>query len=60
VVIDLSPVLDKFDFDFRVNAAVQIYGSPKTIVVEIRVKIWDISPFVKKEGNMGRTSVDIL
>ena len=48
VVIDLSRVLDKFVFDFRYNAAVQKYGGPKTIAVEIWAKIWYIFPLIKR------------
>ena len=60
VVIGLSSILIKFVFDFRYSDAVQKYGGPKMIWVVIWAKIWDIFPLVKKEGSVGRMSVDIL
>ena len=46
VMVGLSLGLDKFVLDFQCSAAFQKYGGPKTIGVEIWVKIWEILPFL--------------
>ena len=60
MVVELSPVLDKFVFVFQKTAAVQKYGGSKTTGVEIWAKIWQILLPCKKRGNFCRMSVDIL
>ena len=61
MVVDLSSVLDKFVFVFRLSAAVQKYGGPKTIGIEILAAPTSaFCPPVKKGGTRGRMSVDTL